>query len=239
LAGLAYAVLVYRRREMRVPRWPWLAGLRGAAIATVLLLLMDFELPGTGEPLPEWLVLDVSPSMAFSGGIEAAGAPVTSRPAGQSTITFGAPVRVVSPDTPWDAIPDAVDSRLAPAIVRALETGASRLTVITDLRISDPVETAATLRSASVPVEVIDVGGALVNAGVSALELPATAPADEDIEGTVALFAEGVDSVRLTLRRDGSEGPVLLDTLVFPGVGAGDGGRTDRESWSRERGGPP
>mgnify|MGYP001564526650 CR=1 FL=1 len=47
LLGLAYAILVYRRREMRVRGWPWMAGLRAAAISTVLLLLMDLELPGT------------------------------------------------------------------------------------------------------------------------------------------------------------------------------------------------
>jgi hypothetical protein len=228
LAGLAYAILVYRRREMRVSSWPLLAGLRAASIATILLLLVDLELPGTGEPLPEWLVLDVSPSMAFGGGIEAAGATVTSQPQSGPRITFGAPVRVVNPGTPVDSIPDAVDSRLAPAIVRALETGASRLTVITDLRITDPVETAATLRSTPIPVEVIDVGGPLVNAGVSDLVLPATAPADEDVEGTVGLFIEGADSVRLTLRQGGEAGPVLLDTLIFPGTQGAEAGRADR-----------
>lgn len=184
---------------------------------------MDLELPGTAEALPEWLILDASPSMAFGSPDATAENAIDGQLTTGPLITFGAPVRVVAPGTPRDSIREAVDSRLAPAIVRALETGASKLTIVTDLRVTDPVETAATLRGAGVPVEVIDAGSEVVNAGVSSLELPATVPTDEPVEGTVAVFSEGADSVRLTLRHGGEGGAVLLDTLVFPGVG-----RTDR-----------
>lgn len=223
LLGLAYAFGVYRRREMRVRGWGWLAALRGAALSMVLLLLVNLELPGVATILPEWTLLDVSPSMAFGGAAEAARSRVDGGLDGGPLITFGAPVRVVPAGAARDSLPTAVDSRLTPAVVRAIETGASRLTIVTDLRISDPVEAAAALRAATVPVEVLDVGGSVVNAGVAELELPATVPAGETLRGSVSVFTEGEEPLRLVVRQGGDGGTTLLDTLVSTGSG-----RTER-----------
>ncbi|MEJ2539561.1 MAG: hypothetical protein P8188_06270 [Gemmatimonadota bacterium] len=221
LLGLGYAFLVYRRREMRVRGWRWLAALRGASIALVLLLLMDFQLPGSSRVLPAWTLLDVSPSMAVTSGEDPAGL-LAGAPAQESAvITFGSPVQVLPGGIPADRpVPGAEDSRLAPALVQALETGASSLRIVTDLRIADPVEAAAALRAATVPVEVVDVGGTLVNAGVAEVELPATAQAGEALEGVVTVFAEGEGPVRLVLRQ--GDGPPVLDTLVTVGSGSGE-----------------
>ncbi|HSM06899.1 MAG TPA: vWA domain-containing protein [Longimicrobiales bacterium] len=218
LLGWAYAVWVYRRRELLVRSWRALALLRGAVLAMVLLLLLDLELPGAGRTLPSWTLVDASPSMRLESEGRAAADSVRALLGSDldriPLITFGDPIRVLPQGLAGDSLPAASDSRLAPAVVRALESGASGLRILTDLRVADPVDVAAALRSAPVPVEVVDVGRPMVNAGVADLELPASAPRDEPIDGAVTLFAETPGEVRLVLRRASEDGAILLDTTV-------------------------
>ena len=223
LLGWGYAVWVYRRRELPVRSWGMLALLRGAALAVVLLLLLDLELPGSARTLPAWTLVDVSPSMALGSpgttGTDSLRALMGPDLEDSPLMTFGDPVRVYPEGLAGEALPAATDSRLAPAVVRALESGASGLRILTDLRVSDPVEVAAALRSASVPVEVVDVGAPLVNAGIAELELPASVARDEPVEGAVTIFAETPGEVRLTLERSGGSGPPFLDTTLVVEAG--------------------
>ena len=218
LLGWGYAVWVYRRRELPVRSWGMLALLRGAALAVVLLLLLDLELPGSARALPAWTLVDVSPSMALGSpgatGTDSVRTLVGPELEDSPLITFGDPVRVYPQGLAGETLPVATDSRLAPAVVRALESGASELRILTDLRVGDPVEVAATLRSAPVPVEVVDVGRPVVNAGIAELELPASVDRGEAVEGAVTIFAETPGEVRLTLERTPGGTPLLDTTLV-------------------------
>ncbi len=223
LLGWAYAVWVYRRRELPVRSWGLLALLRGTVLAVVLLLLLDLELPGSARALPAWTLVDVSPSMAL-GSAGATGTDSVRTLLGPGVeraplITFGEPVRVFPQGLAGEALPVATDSRMTPAVVRALESGASGLRILTDLRVSDPVEVAAALRSAPVPVEVVDVGRPMANAGIAELDLPVSVDRDEAVEGAVTVFAETPVEVRLTLGRFPGTGPPLLDTTLVVEAG--------------------
>jgi len=106
---------------------------------------------------------------------------------------------------------------LAPALTLALEAGASRVLVVTDLRLEDPVEVEAVLRQAPVPVAFRDLGGPVANAGVAELELPETARAGGEVQGAATLFGALPGPVRLTLTVDGA--PAWDTTLVLAGPG--------------------
>ncbi len=212
--GWAYSFWIYRRRELRVPSRSFLAALRGTSLALVLLLLMDVRLPWGGGAGREWVLVDRSPSMTVDQGEPGAGPPMEraralTRP-GAEALSFGDPVRSISasPDEEW--LP-AADSRLAPALTRALEAGASRVTVVSDLRVEDPVEVAAVLRSAPVPVTFRDLGGPVVNAGVAGLLMASTATSGGEIVGEAELFVEGSRTARLLVDVDGRS---VWDTMV-------------------------
>ena len=189
-AGWGYAFWVYRRRELSVPGRNLLALLRGSAVALVLLLLLDFPIPGSSTPGEVWILVDTSSSMAVAAGTGGEGVP----DAGGPTRGFGGPG----------------DSRLAPALTRALEAGARRVEVVTDLRIQDPAAVEALLARSPVPVEIRDVGGEVRNAGVAEVALPMAVRSGETASGTVTLFGEPGAPVALTL----TPGAAPRDTTV-------------------------
>lgn len=220
-AGFAYAFWVYRRRELPVRARTPMALLRGGSLMLVLLLLLDLPVPWRAVATREWTLLDASASMRVPQGDDARLPLVRAleaRSRGGEALLFGSPVHPLADGTPgMDDIPEADDSRLAPALTRALEAGASRVTVLTDLRLQDPVEVAAAVRGARVPVTFEDLGGAVVNGGVEAVVLPSAARAGEEVTGEAALFGAPPAGTRLVVEVGGAP---VWDTVV-----AGDPGR--------------
>lgn len=218
-AGWGYAFWVYGRRELPVAARRYLALLRGAAMALVAFLILDFGVPGGPGDTGAWTLVDLSSSMTVPQGpageapadraMELAGA----SPA-EGRATFGSPGGVLAPD--WSPegdspLPPATDSRLAPALARALESGATEVTVLTDLRVDDPVEVEGLLASAGVPVTFVDLGGPVINVGVAELQIPATARSSEELTGELTLFGAAQGPVDVTVSIDGR---VAWDTVV-------------------------
>ena len=216
--GWGYAFWVYGRREVPVRSRRWMAGLRGGALALVLLLLLDFSLPAPGGVGGSWTLVDASPSMAVPQGDEGAAAPLTrlpgalEAPPSRTRMTFGTPGRRLSDDwRPGDPLEPNRDSRLAPTLSRALESGATRVRIFTDLRVQDPVEVEALIRESPVVVEFFDLGGELRNVGIAELDLPDTGEAGEEISGEAVLFGDVPGPVQLTLSVAGEP---VADTVV-------------------------
>ncbi|HSG48154.1 MAG TPA: hypothetical protein VLA43_10100 [Longimicrobiales bacterium] len=226
-AGWGFAFWIYARRELPVRGRRLLALLRGGSLAVVLLLLLDLTLPGRAGSGRSWILLDTSPSMAVPQGDAEVRVPedrallALDRADDAEVATFGSPVAVLPPG--WrpggdGSPPDrALDSRLAPALTRALEGGASQVRILTDLRMEDPVEVEALLRSARIPVTFQDLGGDLSNVGVASVDLPAAARAGSEIQGEVVLFGAAPAPVRLVLQM--GDTPAWDTTLVLDGGG--------------------
>ncbi|UCC26547.1 MAG: hypothetical protein JSU98_05465 [Gemmatimonadales bacterium] len=202
-AGWAYSVWVYRSRELGVPRRGVLAVLRGTTLALVLLLIMDLPAPWGGDDDRPWTLVDLSASMRVPQGSQEVTPPLDraldALVGATAVLGFGEPIRTLSLPVDGAAVPSH-DSRLAPALRRALEGGASRVTVLTDLRVQDPVDAAAVLRSSPVPISFADLGGPTRNAGIASLTVPGTTSAGEAVAGELELFGEGIGPVQVEVR---------------------------------------
>ncbi len=216
--ALAAAFFMYRRREPPGPGRMVLAGLRGAVLVLLLLLLFDPEVPGAaGHGAGRTVVLvDASLSMGAptEGGGGSAGTPwsaaldsVRARGAGR-VLLFGAGVRAVAADSLAATSPGEPASRLAPAIRAAAESGASDAVVLTDGRLEDAAEAARVAADAGFRVRVRLVGGgSLADRAVAEVGAPEWAEAGKPMHVRIAVAATdaaGGDSVPVVLRRDGS-----------------------------------
>lgn len=223
-AGWGFSFWVYARRELPVRGRRLLALLRGASFAVVFLMLLDLSVPGLGGGARAWVLLDTSPSMAVPQGdsgaapLEEGALAALDRPGVAEVATFGSPVAPLGGGwRPGDEPAPALDSRLGPALTRALEAGASQVRILTDLRVEDPVEVEALLRSARVPVVFQDLGGDLTNVGIASVDLPSSARAGSVVAGEVVLFGTARAPVHLVLRV--GEAPVWDTTLGLEGPG--------------------
>lgn len=202
LAGGAFSFWVYLRREIPVPGRPVLAALRTASLALALLILVNPSLPGGGPVAPGWTLTDVSPSMSVPQQGESR---ETQAPADRLAGTRP------DPDDRTAEFGADGTTRLAPGLSRALEAGAGRVRVRSDLRLEDAVTVEALLRSAGVPVEFEDAGGPLVNAGISGMTVDGPRSPGGPVTGEVSIRTEGVDTVRVRARVAGA---TALDTTV-------------------------
>jgi hypothetical protein len=181
--GIAYASLVYARRELPVRGRRWLAALRGASLSAVILILVNPSLPGAVNAPSPRILLDRSGSMEMVDSME------VERALREARSAMGREAVVADFDDP---------SRIGPLLVAAVESGAGEISVVTDLRLSDAVAAEAVVRGAPTSVRWVDLGRALDNAGVAALEVdPATLTGDP-VTGVVTVVGE----------RAGGEGPV-------------------------------
>lgn len=219
ILAVAFALWVYRRRELPIAGRGRLAALRASILVGVLLLLADPSLPvgDTDGPPRRWVAIDASPSMDAAGPSGTTPAERAAREApdpgdGVRTVAFG----TSAPDA------DARDgeSRLAPTLRRAAEAGAREVTVVSDLRLADVPEVDALRETLGLTVRFVDVGEDLRSAGIATLEVPATGRADQAVEVAVEVFgtasAAGSDA-RVELTRDGD--PVGEETVRLPGPG--------------------
>jgi hypothetical protein len=196
-----FAAWIYARRELPIPGQALLGTLRALVLVLVLLLLWDPRLPGgprSSAAEGRWVLLDASASMsaAASEGADWASTLELARElagAGAQVLLFGETPRVVPVDSLDTLLPVAFASRLAPALARAAEAGATDVTVLSDLRLDDPVE--AELSSGRFPfgVEIERRGGPVRNAGIARFELPSRAESGEPLSVGIALFSEETD----------------------------------------------
>lgn len=217
-AAVGFSLWVYHRREPRVAGASLLAGLRGAALVLILLLLWNPDVPAGDLPggRPRVVLLDRSLSMAVQDAEGAGGTAATpwSRAVARARALEGGGARVIPfggdplpPGIPES--PEGLHTRLTPALERAAELGAREVTVISDLRLEDPAA-AMVARRLALELRVEDVGGAVRNAGVASLELPLTAARQDSLIAVVGFFGEVTggeparpDSARLEIREEG------------------------------------
>ena len=200
--AVGFAAWIYVRRELPIPGLGLLGALRALVLVLVLLLLWDPRLPGGprgGTAEGRWVLLDASASMSAGASEDGADWASTLERAGElagtgaQVLLFGETPRVVPVDSLGAVLPVASASRLAPALARAAEAGATDVTVLSDLRLDDPVE--AELSSGRFPfgVEIQRRGGAVRNAGIARFELPARAESGDPLSVGIALFSEETD----------------------------------------------
>ena len=215
LSWLAFAILVagaggfaawiYVRRELPIPGRKLFGTIRALILLLVLLLLWDPRLPGGPRSGADgsWVLLDVSTSMSAgaAAGASEGGANWVSAleragelaEAGAQVLLFGETPGVVSFDSLDTLFPMASASRLAPALARAAEAGATDVTVLSDLRLDDPVEAELSMGRSPFGVQIERKGGPVRNAGVARFELPPRAESGTPLSVGIALFSEETD----------------------------------------------
>jgi hypothetical protein len=206
LAGVAVAFAwsawLYRTRELPVRGRPIFALLRGATMAVLVVLLWNPPLPGDADRGgPPVLIVDASPSMR-SGSDDT--------PAG----------RAVQLAESFEGTVEEVAGSLVDAAARAVEAGSERVVIATDLRGGDGVAIRALAAESSVPVEIVDVGGSLDNAGISEVVVPERARPGDEVTVIVRVHATSETPRELALVADG-------DTVARASISPGDPG-TDR-----------
>ncbi len=211
-----FAAWIYVRRELPIPGRSLLGTIRALILVLVLLLLWDPRLPGGSRSVGgegSWVLLDASASMsapaaagasadtgagpgAVAGGANWVSALERAKDlarAGAQVLLFGETPRVVPFDSLDALLPVASTSRLAPALARAAEAGATDVTVLSDLRLDDPVEAELSLGRTPFGVEIERSGEAVRNAGVARFELPPRAESGTPLSVEIALFSEETD----------------------------------------------
>ena len=197
-----FAAWIYVRRELPIPGQRLLGTLRALVLALVLLLLWDPRLPGgprNGTSEGRWVLLDASASMSAAASENGADWASTLERvselagAGAQILLFGETHRVVPFDSLDTLLPVASASRLAPALARAAEAGATDVTVLSDLRLDDPVEAELSSGQSPFGVEIERRGGLVRNVGVARFELPARAESGQPFSAGIAVFSEGTD----------------------------------------------
>ena len=230
VAAAAFATWVYNERELPIAGRRVLAAGRGLILAIVLLLLWDPRVPGvwvgTFPTTDHWVLLDASASMGSGAGPEEdpwAAALNRTRElaaAGARVLLFGGIPRVV-PTAALDTLRPAVGtSRLAPALARAAESGATEVTLLSDLRLDDPVESNLVAERLFSRLWSERTQNAVRNAGIARFELPARAQSGDVLEAQVAVFSEEAGTADTIRLRVYEEGRLVARTSVLPaGVG--------------------
>jgi hypothetical protein len=209
---------LYLRAELPVRRNRALAGLRATVFALVALLLLDPAAPWGGGAAGKrrWVLLDVSLSMNAGDG--AAWAAAQERAGrlerdGWDVVRFGSGV-----ETGAGGGPDAAQSRLGPALARAVESGAGQIRVLSDLRFDDPVAVRSALSIAPGPVDFEGFGGGTANAGIASFDVEDQLLPGDSTAAEVEFFATGEgDSLVIEVREEGR--PVAITTAPLPAPG--------------------
>jgi hypothetical protein len=183
--AFAGAAWLYRTRELPVRGRSIFALLRGATLAALVVLLWNPPLPGGTERAgPPVLIADASPSMRAGSG---------DTPAQRVRELAGS----------FDGVVEEVPGSLVDAAARAAEAGSDRVVIATDLRGGDGVSIRALAAESSVPVEVVDVGGPLDNAGISDVGVPERARPGDEVVVTVRVHATSDGLREIVLRVEG------------------------------------
>jgi hypothetical protein len=211
--ALLVVLYLYRRRETPGRGRALLAGLRGAALVLILLVLFDPRLPAgpqLGGGRGAHVLLDGSLSMTLPGPDEAtrwsrAVAQARSAAGSRTVLVFGDGVRAVPPDSLVALEPDATASRLLPALQAAAEAGVRRVVVVTDGGVEDAAEVSRWLPRLGLDVDYRSVGAPARDRSLAEVEAPAWAKAGEPVEIRFGIAASGAqgDSVLVSVLREG------------------------------------
>ena len=211
---VGFASWIYARREVPIPGRRLLGIARALILALVLLLLWDPHLPyaaGTFASGNRWVLLDGSASMGVGPtGPEQTWSPILDRArelAGQGArvLVFGESAVQVATDSLESLTPHGAATRLAPALARAIESGATDVTLLSDLRLDDPVEVEQIVGQSAIRLEVERSASQVKNAGIARFELPSRAEDGESLVAEIAVFSEGTevgDTVRIEVREE-------------------------------------
>ena len=228
LAG-AFCGWIYYRREFEVRARGALLAARLVAVAGVVALLWNPEVPTgpRGAGPARYVVLDASASMAARTATapdsaiwdEAVRRAAALAEDGARILVTGDGVRPADPARLADLRPVGARSLLAEAVAVAAEAGAREVMLLTDRRVRDPVATAAAARRLGVGLAVDSLPGAAPNLGVGRLVLPASVERGETVRGRVEIEgdAPGRDSVTVAISLDGR--PVQSLRLPVPAPG--------------------
>jgi hypothetical protein len=214
-AGAAWAFFIYRRRELPGRGRPALAVLRTLALALLLLVILDPQLPagdGTAARRAPVVLLDGSLSMtlpAAAGGtrFDAARAEAARLAGSAPVLVFertprSVPAAALAAESPGDG-----GARLLPALRAAAESGARRIVVVSDGRIADAAEVARWLPALQLDVEFRYVeGDEVANRALVEVEAPAWAESGRPVEVRFGVAAHGAvveDSVTVRVSQDG------------------------------------
>ena len=196
-----FSSFVYLRREPTVPGRSVALALRTISLGLLLWLLLapELRLAGGGSVTPDaWVGLDTSRSMTLAGPLPDA----EQLSSGAHSLEFGS------------------ESRLAPLVRRAAESGVPRLELWTDLRVADGAEALALAQAAGMGLEVHDVGRDVMSTGVAAITAPPFASPGDAVEVLVditATEAAAGQRARVVLARDGL--PIDSTEVVLPDAG--------------------
>ena len=207
-AVLGLSIWHYRRRETPGRGRMLLAALRAGALALVLLLLFDPELPARGgTSRATQVLLDASLSMQLPAEDgtrwHAAAAEARARAGGQPLLLFGDRSRSVAPDALPDTAPGDARTRLLPALQAAAEAGAREIVVLTDGGIEDADAVARWAPRLGLDIEMISMGGDVPNVALVEVSAPQWVDVGQPVPLEFAVAGSGADSVGVVVRRDG------------------------------------
>ncbi|HEX6306735.1 MAG TPA: hypothetical protein VFZ69_01040 [Longimicrobiales bacterium] len=207
----ALSVWHYRRRETPGRGRVLLAALRAGAIAILLLVLFDPDLPVSGAPgRGSQVLLDASLSMRLAADSSAtrwarARAMARSRAGGRPVLLFGESARPVAAEALPDTAPGDGRSLLLPALQAAAEAGVRSVVVLTDGGIEDADAVARWAPRLGVRVETVRVGEDVANLSLVEAFAPQWVDAGQSVNVEFGVAGAATDSVRVVVRRDGRE----------------------------------
>lgn len=217
-AVTAVSIWHYRRRETPGRGRVLLAMLRACAVAFVLLLLFDPELPARGSAAVRGtqVLLDASLSMRLPGDAggtrwDAAAAEARSRAGDRPVLLFGDEARPVPLDALPAEAPGDARSRLLPGLQAAAEAGVRNVVVVTDGGIEDADAVARWAPRLGLGVEMVNVGRDMANLSLTEAAAPQWIDVGQPLPVQFAVSGTGADSAAVVVRRDGS---VIARTAV-------------------------
>jgi hypothetical protein len=230
VVALAIVGYLYSRRETPGRGRRLLAALRWSALAVLLLLLFDPELPTTGLAAGGGgtrVLVDGSLSMLMPARVgesrtrwEAAVAEARRLAGRGDVLVFGAEPRVVAADSLAVATPAAGASRLFPALQAASEAGARRVVILTDGGVEDAPEVHRVLPRLGLEVDVVDVADeGVANRAIAEVEAPGWAEAGKAYGVEVGITAVGAagDSTTVSVRQ--GDKVLASEQVALPAAG--------------------
>src|SRR5690606_8144209 len=213
-AALVIAGYIYLKRETPGRGRRLLALLRFAALALLILLIFDPEIPAPGLAAGgsrTRVVVDGPLSMRLPAAGDSASrwsravAEARRIAAGRDVLVFGSGTRVLGTDSLGSHRPEGTASELAPALQAASEAGVRHVVVLTDGGVEDAEEVTRMLPRLGRGVAVGDVASSTPrNGAVAEVELLAVAEAGKPVEARVGVTSRGPagDSVTVLLRHE-------------------------------------
>ena len=203
-AAVLFSVWIYSRRELLIPGRKILIVARSLILVIVFLLIWNPRMPGDRSgylaTTDHWVLLDGSASM--SAGVDSSDVAWIAALAraqelareGAQILMFGSDPVVIHGDSLQNLEPTQSTSLLAPALASVAEYGARWVTILSDLRLDDPVEASLTARRLPLNIHSEIRGNSTRNAGIYRFELPTRIGSGDTLVARVEVFSEGTEN---------------------------------------------